>query len=106
MDMLHEATQYLERVRQTLLEADRFEDILPVQDAGELYRQYARQRRYGIDIQNIGAEIKLRGCALSVLSRLWRIDRLFAKTARRYMASRMPALGKLRDPIIVSQPRS
>jgi hypothetical protein len=60
MDMLHEATQYLERVRQTLVEADRFEDILQVRSAGELYRQYAGQRRYGIDIQNIGAEIKLR----------------------------------------------
>jgi hypothetical protein len=60
MDMLHDATQYLERVRQTLIEADRFEDILQVRSAGELYRQYAGQRRYGIDIQNIGAEIKLR----------------------------------------------
>ncbi len=60
MDMLHEATQYLDRVRQTLVEADRFEDILQVRSAGELYRQYAGQRRYGLDIQNIGAEIKLR----------------------------------------------
>ena len=60
MDMLHDATQYLERVRQTLIAADRFEDILQVRSAGELYRQYAGQRRYGIDIQNIGVEIKLR----------------------------------------------
>ena len=60
MDMLHEATQYLDRVRRTLIEADHFEDILQVRSAGELYRQYASQRRYGIDIQNIGAEIKLR----------------------------------------------
>jgi N6-adenosine-specific RNA methylase IME4 len=58
--MLHDATQYLERVRQTLIEADRFEDILQARSDGELYRQYAGQRRYGIDIQNIGAEIKLR----------------------------------------------
>jgi hypothetical protein len=58
MDMLREATQYLERVRQTLIEADRFKDILRVRSAGELYRQYAGQRRYGTDIQNIGAEIK------------------------------------------------
>jgi N6-adenosine-specific RNA methylase IME4 len=60
MGMLHEATVYLERVRQTLLEADRFADILHARSLGELYRQYARQRRYGIDIQNTGAEIKLR----------------------------------------------
>jgi hypothetical protein len=60
MDMLHDATQYLDRVRKTLIDADRFEDILQVRSVGELYRQYAGQRRYGIDIQNIGAEIKLR----------------------------------------------
>jgi hypothetical protein len=39
-DMLREATQYLNRVRQTLIEADRFEDILQVRSIGELYRQY------------------------------------------------------------------
>ena len=30
-----------------------------MRSAGELHRQYASQRRYGFDIQNIGAEIKL-----------------------------------------------
>ena len=30
MDMLREATQYLRRVRQILIEADRFEDILQI----------------------------------------------------------------------------
>ena len=38
MNMLHDATQYLDRVRQILIEADRFEDILQVRTAGELYR--------------------------------------------------------------------
>ena len=28
MEMLHDTTQYLERVRQTLIAADRFEDLL------------------------------------------------------------------------------
>jgi hypothetical protein len=60
MEMLHDETQYLERVQQTLIEANRFEDILRVRSAGEPYRQYAGQRRYGIDIQNIAVEIKLR----------------------------------------------
>jgi hypothetical protein len=50
----------LDCVRKTLIDADRFEDILQGRSAGEFYRQYAGQRRYGIDIQNIGAEIKLR----------------------------------------------
>ena len=54
MEMLHDATQYLERVRQTLIDADRFEGILQVRSAGELYRQYASQRRYGLGLQNIG----------------------------------------------------
>jgi hypothetical protein len=80
MDMLHDATQYLERVRQTLIEADRFEDILQVRSAGELYRQYAGQRRYGIDIQNIGTEIKLRA------------ERRAGRTARHYAEEQQPVV--------------
>ena len=58
MDMLHDATQYLERVRQTLVEADRFEDILQVRSAGELYRQYAGQRRYGLPSALESSEVR------------------------------------------------
>jgi hypothetical protein len=54
------AGRYVQRVSQVLAETDRFDDILKVHSTGELCRQYARQRQYGIDIRNIGAEIKLR----------------------------------------------
>jgi hypothetical protein len=89
MEMLHDATQYLERVRQTLIEADRFEDILQVRSAAELYRQYADQRHYGIDIQNIGAEIKLRA-----ERRAGELLRPCRRTAARYSVVTLCYLGR------------
>jgi hypothetical protein len=41
MDMLHDATQYLEHMRQTLIEADRFEAF--IQSTCENRSQAARQ---------------------------------------------------------------
>jgi N6-adenosine-specific RNA methylase IME4 len=58
--MLEQARDCLQRVQQTLQESTDFDEILDIRDRGELFRQYSRQQRYGIEIQNAGAEIKIR----------------------------------------------
>jgi hypothetical protein len=59
-DMLEQARNYLQRVQLALQESTDFEEILDIRDRGELFRQYSRQQRHGIEIQNAGAEIKIR----------------------------------------------
>jgi N6-adenosine-specific RNA methylase IME4 len=59
-DMLEQARDYLQRVQHALQESTDFDEILGIRDRGELFRQYSRQQKYGIEIQNAGAEIKIR----------------------------------------------
>jgi hypothetical protein len=57
-DMLQEVHDFLQWVQQSLQEPTDFDEILGIRDRGERFRQYSRQQRYGIEIQNTGAEIK------------------------------------------------
>jgi hypothetical protein len=59
-DMLEQARNHLQRVQLALQESTDFNEILDIRDRGELFRQYSRQQRYGIEIQNSGAEVKIR----------------------------------------------
>jgi hypothetical protein len=59
-DMLEQARNYLQRVQFALQESTDFDEILGIRDRGEFFRQYSRQQHYGIEIQNAGAEIKIR----------------------------------------------
>jgi N6-adenosine-specific RNA methylase IME4 len=59
-DLLEQTRTYLQRVQLALQESTDFDEILDIRDRGELFRQYSRQQRYGIEIQNTGAEIKIR----------------------------------------------
>jgi hypothetical protein len=58
--MLEQARNDLQQVQLALQKSTDFNDILDILNRGELCRQYARQQRYGIEIQNSGAEIKIR----------------------------------------------
>ena len=59
-DLLEQARTCLQRVQLALRESTDFDEILDIRDRGELFRQYSRQQKYGIEIQNTGAEIKIR----------------------------------------------
>jgi N6-adenosine-specific RNA methylase IME4 len=58
--MLEQARDFLQRIQQTLQESTNFNEILDIRDKGELFRQYTRQQKFGIETQNIGGEIKVR----------------------------------------------
>ena len=58
-ELLQEARDFLQRVQLALQESTDFDEILDIRDRGELFRQYSRQQKYGVEIQNAGAEIRL-----------------------------------------------